>query len=133
MALRGRRINNFVDFSSKACSGGVGIWLLTQRPQQPLKERVPNTYHRKIGFLMINPSKRDCQGGWGQENHSVSKALEFFAFLRSKKLLRSQRLLRSSWLMEPMRSFLLRLSDSFRNLNSIIWWLESSYFEVLII
>ena len=56
----------------------------------------------------------------GHKNHSVSKAYAFLDFLRSS------RLLRSSWLMEPMR--LLRLSDSLRNLNSIIKWLETSYF-----
>ena len=27
---------------------------------------------------MINPKKRGCQGGWGQENHSVSKHLHFY-------------------------------------------------------
>ena len=60
--------------------------------------------------------------------HSVSKALAFLAFLRSKRLSRSSRLLRSSWLREPMRP--LRSSDSLRNLNSIIKWLETSYFVV---
>ena len=50
MDLRGRRIYNFIDFSLKACSREMGIWLLTLifhtsvkgRPPQPLKERVPN-------------------------------------------------------------------------------------------
>ena len=60
---------------------------------------------------MINPTKGGCQGGWGQENYSVSKALAFFAFLRSKRLSRSL--------------------DSYRILNSIIQWLESPYFDVL--
>ena len=77
---------------------------------------------------MINPTKRGFQGDRGQENHSVSKALAFLAFLRSKRLSRSSRLLRSSWLREPMRP--LRSSDSLRNLNSIIKWLETSYFVV---
>ena len=86
-------------------------------------------YHRKIGFLMINLTKRGCPGDWGQENHSVYKALAFLVILRSKRLSRSSRLLRSSWLMEPMRP--LRSSDSLRNLNLIMWWLESSYFDVL--
>ena len=44
MALRGRRINNFIDFLVNARSGAMGIWLLTLRfhisdigwPLQPL-------------------------------------------------------------------------------------------------
>ena len=99
-----------------------------QRLPSTASEREGTKYHRKIGFLMINPTKRGFQGGWGQENHSVSKALVFLAFLRSKRLSRSSRLLRSSWLREPMRP--LRSSDSLRNLNSIIKWLETSYFVV---
>ena len=85
-------------------------------------------YHRKIRFLMINLTKRGCPGDWGQENHSVYKVLAFLVILRSKRLSRSLRLLRSSWLREPMRP--LRSSDSLRNLNSIIKWLETSYFVV---
>ena len=57
-----------------------------QRLASTASKREGAKYHRKIGFLMINPTKRGCQGGWGQENHSVSKAL---TFLRSKRLLRS--------------------------------------------
>jgi hypothetical protein len=37
-------------------------------------------YHGNPGFLTINPTKRGCQGGWGQKYHSVSKALAFLAF-----------------------------------------------------
>ena len=29
---------------------------------------------------MINPTKRSCQGDWGQENHSVPKVLPFLHF-----------------------------------------------------
>ena len=89
-----------------------------QRLASTVSESEGAKYHRKTGFLMINPTKRGFQGGWGQENHSVSKALAFLAFLRSKRLSRSSRLLRSSWMMEPMRP--LSSSDSLRNLNSII-------------
>ena len=87
-------------------------------------------YHRKIGFLMINPTKRGSPGRWGQENHSVYNVLAFLVILRSKRLSRSSRLLRllkSSWLIEPMRP--LRSSDSLSNLNLIMWWIESSYFD----
>ena len=87
-----------------------------QRLASTASERESAKYHRKTGFFMINPTKRGCQGGSGQENHSLSKALAFLAFLRSKRLSRSLRLLRSSWLMEPMRP--LRTSDSLRNFNS---------------
>ena len=100
-----------------------------QRLASTASKREFAQYHRRIGFLMINPTKRGCPGGWGQENHSVSKALVFLAFLRSKRLARSSRLLRSSWLRKPMRP--LRSSDSLRNLNSITQWLKSSYFDVL--
>ena len=99
-----------------------------QRLASTASESKGAQFHRKIGFLMINPTKRGCQGGWGQENHSVYKALAFLVILRSKRLPRSSRLLRSSWLRKPMRP--LRSSDSFRNLNSIIKWLETSYFVV---
>ena len=99
-----------------------------QRLASTASKREGAKYHRKIGFLMINPTKRGCPGGWGQENHSVYKALAFLVILRSKRLSRSSRLLRSSWLMEPMRP--LRSSDSLRHLNSIIKWLETSYFVV---
>ena len=57
-----------------------------QRLASTASERESAKYHRKTGFFMINPTKRGCQGGWGQENHSVSKALAFLAFLRSKRL-----------------------------------------------
>ena len=100
-----------------------------QRLASTASKREGAKYHRKIGFLMINPTKRGCPGGWGQENHSVYKDLAFLVILRSKRLPRSSRLLRSSWLMEPMRP--LRSSDSLRNLNLIMQWLESSYFDVL--
>ena len=137
MVLRGRRIKNFIDLSLKACSLFSGSGHLTFDPYISYKcPRLASTaskregakYHRRIGFLMINPTKRDFQGGWGQENHSVSKALEFLAFLRSKRLSRSSRLLRSSWLGEPMRP--LRSSDSLRYLNLMIKLLETSYFVV---
>ncbi len=50
MVLRGRKINDFVDFSLKACSVAMGILILTLIfhisakgwPPQSLKERVPN-------------------------------------------------------------------------------------------
>ena len=50
MVLRARRVNDFVDFSLKACSGVMGILLLTLIfhtsakgwPLQPLKEGVSN-------------------------------------------------------------------------------------------
>jgi hypothetical protein len=100
-----------------------------QRLASTASEREGAKYHRNTGFLMINPTKRGSEGGRGQENHSVSKALAFLAFLRSKRLSRSSRLLRSSWPMDPMRP--LRSSDSLRNLDSIIYQLESSYFDVL--
>ena len=89
-----------------------------QRLASTASKREGAKYHRKIGFLMINPTKRGCPGGWGQENHSVYKALAFLVILRSKRLPRSSRLLRSSWLMEPMRP--LRSSDSLRSLNLIM-------------
>ena len=71
MALRGGRINNFVDFSLKAYSGAVGIYLTfdpyilfkCQRLAYTASEREGAKYHRKTGFLMINPTKRGFQGG----------------------------------------------------------------------
>ena len=50
-----------------------------QRLASTASKREGAKYHRNIGFLMINPTKKDSR--WlRQENHSVSKALAFFAF-----------------------------------------------------
>ena len=62
MALRSRRINNFIDFPVIAWSGAMGIWLLTLRfhksdigwPPQPLKERMPNITVYKFLRLVKN-------------------------------------------------------------------------------
>ena len=99
-----------------------------QRMASTASKRENAKYHRKNRIFHDQSHKRGCPGGWGQENHSVYKALAFLVILRSKRLSRSSRLLRSSWLMEPMRP--LRSSDSLKNFNSIIKWLETSYFVV---
>ena len=135
MVLRGRRINNFVDFSSNTCSGAMGIWLLTLIfhtsakgwPPQPLKERVPNIIEKMVFWRSI-PQKEAVKMTEAKKITQYLNCLQFLSFLRSKRPSRSSRLLRSSCLMEPMRP--LRSSDSLRNLNSIIKWLETSYFVV---
>ena len=66
MALKGRRINNFIELWCLVASGGVDILVSSTSfqksnigwPQQPPKERVPDI-SKKIGFLMIHSTKRD--------------------------------------------------------------------------
>jgi hypothetical protein len=54
MVLRGRRINNFVDFSFKL---EPYISYKFQRMASTASEREGAKYHRKIEFLMINPTR----------------------------------------------------------------------------
>jgi hypothetical protein len=66
MALKGRRINNFVELWWLVASGGVEILVSSTSfqksniglPQQPPKESVPDI-SKKIGFFMIHSTKRD--------------------------------------------------------------------------
>ena len=64
------------------------ISYMCQRMASRASESEGAKCHRKTGFFKINPTKRGFQGGCGQENHLVSKALAFFAFLKSNRLLR---------------------------------------------
>ena len=64
MALKGRRINNFVELWCLVASRGVDIWVLSTSfqksnigwPQQPLKERVPDI-SKKLDFWWSIPQK----------------------------------------------------------------------------
>ena len=94
-----------------------------QRLTSTASKREGAKYHRKNGFWGSIPQKEAVKM---TEAKKITQYLNCLQFLRSKRPSRSSRLLRSSWLRKPMRP--LRSSDSFRNLNSIIKWLETSYF-----
>ena len=57
------------------------------------------------------------------------KCMLFFYFLRPKRLLRSLRPMMLSCLLRSLRP--LKFSEPLRFLKSIIYWLESPYFDVL--
>ena len=56
-----------------------------QRLASIASKREGAKYHKKNGFLKINPTKRGCQDDWGQENHSVSKLLAIFVIFEDKE------------------------------------------------
>ena len=56
-----------------------------QRLASTASKREGAKYHRKNGFLKINPTKRGCQDDRGQENHSVSKLLAIFVIFEVKE------------------------------------------------
>ena len=62
-------------------------------------------------------------------NHSVIKVQAAFDFLSPKRLLRSLRPVMLSCLLRSLR--LLKFSEPLRFLKSIIYWLESPYFDIL--
>ena len=87
MVLRGRRINNFVDFSLKSCSVAAGIWLLTLIfhksakgwPPQPLKERLPNIT-AILGFQWSIPQMEAVQVAEAKKTTQYLNRLHFWYF-----------------------------------------------------
>ena len=83
MVLRGRRINNFDDFSLKSCSGAVDIWLLT-----PI-------FHTSTQSLASKASKREDakyhrldQRSIQQEAVQVAQAKKTTQYLLSEKIVK---------------------------------------------
>ena len=98
MALRGRRINNFVEFWCLVASGGLDIWVSSTSfqksnigwPQQPPKERVPDI-SKKLDFWWSIPQKGTGLEHLGARDDLTISISIFFGEMRLLRSLRLQR------------------------------------------
>ena len=130
MALRGRRINNFVELWCLAASRGLDIWVLSitfqksniDWPQQPPTEKVQKSVKER--FLMIHSTKMEqywsfrCQG-WS--NHQNQEVLWWNRAVEVGEASEVAEVNEAAVVLRPEKS-LLRTSESSRFLNFISFW-----------
>ena len=79
MVPKGGKINNFVDFSLKAYSGALGIWLLSLIFHTASKREGAN-YQRKLGFLWSIPQKKAVKVAEAKKTTHYLKILHFWIY-----------------------------------------------------
>ena len=122
-ALRGRRINNFIELWCLVASGGLEICVSSTSfqkndigwPQQPLTERVSDI-SEKLDFWWSIPQKGTGIGHLGARDDQTIMISRFFDEMRLSRSLRPLRLLR---LLRSLRP------QIFQSLENHYWALQS--------